>query len=105
MLKALARSLVWWPGLDFELEKMVKECSVPREPNNTCNGQPDNDLDYIDYTSPLEGKMFLIVNDAHSKPIEVFPMTSATALTTVPHLRQLLSRFGNPDSIASDNGS
>ena len=26
-VKALARSLVWWPGLDSELEKMVKECS------------------------------------------------------------------------------
>ena len=43
--------------------------------------------------------------DAHSKWIEVFPMTSATALTTVQHLRQLFSRFGIPDSIVSDNGS
>ena len=32
-------------------------------------------------------------------------MTSATALTTVQHLRQLFSRFGIPDSIVSDNGS
>ena len=49
--------------------------------------------------------MFLIVIDAHSKWIEVFLMTSATALTTVQHLRQLFSRFGIPDSIVSDNGS
>ena len=26
-MKALARILIWWPGLDSELEKMVKECS------------------------------------------------------------------------------
>ncbi len=60
---------------------------------------------HIDYASPLENKMFLIVIDAHSKWIEVFPMTSATALTTVQHLHQLVSRFGIPDSIVSDNGS
>jgi len=25
-MKGLARSFVWWPGMDFELEKMVKSC-------------------------------------------------------------------------------
>ena len=53
----------------------------------------------------MEGKMFLIVIDAHSNWIEVFPITSATVLTTVQHLRQLFSRFGIPDSIVPDNGS
>ena len=60
---------------------------------------------YIDYAGPLEGKMFLVVIDAHSKWIEVFPMSSATALTTVQQLHQLFSRFGLPDSIISDNGT
>ena len=113
-MKALARSLVWWPGLDSELEKMVKECLQCQENRPTPALAPLHPWQWptrpwsrlhIDYAGPLEGKMFLIVIDAHSKWIEVFPMTSATALTTVQHLRQLFSRFGIPDSIVSDNGS
>ena len=51
------------------------------------------------------GKMYLIVIDAHSKWIEAFPMTSATALTTIQHLRVLFAQFGVPEVIVSDNGS
>ena len=48
--------------------------------------------------------MFLTVIDAHSKWIEVFPMATATALTTIQRLRQLFAQFGIPESIVSDNG-
>ena len=30
-MKALARSVVWWPGLDLELEKQVKQCAECQE--------------------------------------------------------------------------
>lgn len=52
----------------------------------------------------MEGKMFFVVIDAHSKWIEVVPMTTVTALTTVQQLGQMFARFGIPDSIVSDNG-
>ena len=48
--------------------------------------------------------MFLIVIDAHSKWIEVFPTATATALTTIQQLRQLFAQFGIPESIELDNG-
>ena len=48
--------------------------------------------------------MFLILIDAHSKWIEVFPMVTATTLTTTQGLRQLFTQFGIPESIVSDNG-
>ena len=44
------------------------------------------------------------VLDSHSKQIEVFPMATATALTTIQRLRQLFTQFGIPESIVSDNG-
>lgn len=48
--------------------------------------------------------MILVVIDAHSKWIEAFPMTTATACTTIQQLRKLFAQFGIPDTIVSDNG-
>ena len=46
--------------------------------------------------------MFLIAVDAHSKWLEVIPLKTTTALTTVQRLWTLFSRFGVPESIVSD---
>ena len=43
--------------------------------------------------------MYIIVVDAHSKWLEVSPMGTATALTTIQHLRTLFARFGIPESL------
>ena len=59
---------------------------------------------HIDFAWPLEGKMFLVVVDAHSKRLEVVPMTIATASTTIQHLCQLFACFDFPESIVLDNG-
>ena len=48
--------------------------------------------------------MFLVAINAHSKWIEVLPLSVATAQTTIQQLRQLFARFGIPESIVSDNG-
>ena len=113
-MKALSRSLVWWPGVDSDIEKMVKACDPCQQSQPLPAAAPLHPWQWptrpwsrlhIDYAGPLEGKMFLVVIDAHSKWIEVFPMSSTTALTTVQQLRQLFSRFGLPDSIVSDNGT
>ena len=48
--------------------------------------------------------MFLLVVDAKSKWIEVFPMSSTTASTTIRALRFLFPTHGLPEVIVSDNG-
>ena len=85
-MKSLARSLIWWPGLDTAIEKKVKVCSrcqptpavAPLHPWQWPT-RPWSRL-HIDYAGPIDGKMFLVVIDAHSKWIDVFPTNSATAL-------------------------
>eukprot|EP00731_Ephydatia_muelleri_P034546 Em0065g7a len=64
-MKALARSYVWWLGLDNDIEHHVKNC----QPCQT-------------------GKMFLLVVDAHSKWPEVVSMTTTSAQCTIEELRR-----------------
>ena len=60
---------------------------------------------HIDYAGPIEGKMCLVVIDAHSKWIEVCPVASANGPNTVEQLRKLCATHGIPVQIVSDNGS
>ena len=103
-MKSLARGLVWWPGMDLEIENMVKRCldcqqSRPSPPTAPLHPwcwptRPWTPL-HVDFAGPMEGKMFLIVIDAHSKWIEVFPMVTATTLTTTQGLSLSNLEFQN----------
>ena len=46
---------------------------------------------------------FLVVIDADSKWIDAFPMTTATAITTIQRLIKLFAQSGIPESIVWDN--
>ena len=52
----------------------------------------------------FNGQMFLLVVDAKSKWIEVFPMSSTTASATIQALRFMFATHGLPEAIVSDNG-
>ena len=113
-MKSLARGLVWWPGIDASIEKMVKQCQIcqqnqssppvaPLQPWNWPT-RPWSRL-HIDFAGPVEGKMVLIVIDAHSKWIEAIPVSAATSSLTIQQLRKLFAQFGVPDTVVSDNGT
>jgi transposase InsO family protein len=60
----------------------------------------------VDFAGPLEGgQMLLILVDAHSKWIEVFPTRSSTSAVVIDNLRRVFSQFGLPEVLVSDNGS
>ena len=48
--------------------------------------------------------MFMIIVDAHSKWLEVFPMRSITTTKTLEILRSLFATYGLPYQLVSDNG-
>ena len=114
-MKSLARMYLWWPGLDAEIEGEVNSCqacqivqpSPPAAPLHPWNwpGRPWSRL-HIDFAGPLEGgRMLLILVDAHSKWIEVFPTRSSTSAVVIENLRRVFSQFGLPEVLVSDNGS
>lgn len=112
-MKSLARSFVWWPGMDRALEDQVKACSqcqsnqkmpapAPLHPWQ-WPGHPWSRL-HIDFAGPFMGKMFLVMVDAHSKGLEAHIMSNITAPVTTETLRGIFALHGLPDMIVTDNG-
>ncbi len=59
---------------------------------------------HVDYAGPVEGKMLLVITDAHSKWAEVCIMSITTSTHTISALREKFARFGIPEQLASNNG-
>ena len=49
--------------------------------------------------------MLLFVVDAHTKWIEVIPMSNATLLSTIQQLQTLFAQFGIPRTVITDSGT
>jgi hypothetical protein len=113
-MKALARSHTWWPGIDDEIEAEVRNCSTCQEhsklPTSTSlhpwewPGKPWFRI-HIDFAGPMDGKMILVIVDAHSKYIDAHVMSSSTSAATITRLRQTFATHGLPSTIVSDNGT
>lgn len=113
-MKALARSYVWWPKLDKEVEDTVKGCMTCQEHRNIPAPAPLHPWDWpdkpwsrihVDYAGPFMEKMFFVLIDAHSKWMDVYPVNSATSATTIECLRTSFSNHGLPELLVSDNGT
>ena len=113
-MKALARGVVWWPGLDKDVENTVKECvqcdsnkkmpsPVPMHPWEWPS-RPWSRL-HMDYAGPFMNRMFLLVVDARTKWLEAVTVSAATSTNTIKALRTMFATHGLPDVLVSDNGT
>ena len=113
-MKSLARSTVWWPRIDEDLEKKVRGCTACQENQNLHPPAPLHPWEWpacpwarvhIDYAGPFLGRMFLVVVDAYSKWLDVRTVPAATSNNTMKVLRSIFATHGLPEMIVSDNGS
>lgn len=111
--KSLARSYIWWPGLDKEIEDMIKSCmscqmtQVSPEKANLIPWNPTTkpwSRIHIDFAGPIHGQFLFIIIDSFSKWVEVFVTKTTTSDFTIRKLRETFSRYGLVDVIVSDNG-
>ena len=113
-MKALARSYVWWPGVDKDIESMVNECA---DCQDTRKREPEAPLHpwewpnevwsriHIDYAGPMNGQYILVIVDAHSKYIETHVVNRITSEVTIEKLMNTFATHGLPRTIVSDNGT
>ncbi|XP_063970819.1 uncharacterized protein K02A2.6-like [Lytechinus pictus] len=112
-MKALARSFVWWPGIDKMLEEKVKTCTTCQEHQRSPPPAPIHPWEFperpwsrihIDYAY-IDNQNVLIVVDAYTKWIEAIRVAHATAAATVTAMRRLFATYGIPETVVSDNGT
>lgn len=119
-LKQRFRDLVWWPGIDRELEALVRDCTpclmsgktgTPAPPPLQPVTWPTKPWEHLQMdicgelvSVPHHQWFLVVVYDLHSKWPEVVPMGLVTASAMINFLEQLFSHWGIPHAITTDNG-
>ena len=110
--KSMVRSLVWYPKIDVDVERMIKECAL-------CQKQYTKPVQvYVQWPKPphpwyrlhidhffFENHIFLIVVDPLTKYVECEIVKSTSMRDTINALQIVFSRSGIPFVIVSDNAS
>ena len=113
-MKSLARGIVWWPGIDKDLEEKVAACEACQVNHKSPTpvllhpwefpSRPWSRV-HVDFAGPFLGKQFIILVDASTKWLEVGIVASPSSQQAVKFLRSVFSTHGLPDILVSDNGS
>ena len=113
-MKMLARSYVWWPGIDSDIQRKVEHCNTCQLNRSVPSKAPLHLWEFsrkpwsrvhIDHAGPFLGKLFLVLIDAHSKWLEVHIVNSTSSEVTIHKLQQIFSTHGLPEQLVSDNGT
>ncbi|PIO76518.1 integrase core domain protein [Teladorsagia circumcincta] len=113
-MKMLARSYVYWPSMDTDIDTLVRNCT-------TCAQLAKNPVKvelqswpktvtpwarvHADFAGPLDGNFYLVIVDAFSKWPEIIQMNSITTSATIRVLTKVFAQFGNPQTLITDNGT
>ncbi|XP_054259367.1 uncharacterized protein K02A2.6-like [Macrosteles quadrilineatus] len=113
-MKMLARSYVWWPGMEKSIEDVVASCSACQLTRNSIPKVPLQQWPttstrwqrtHIDFAEDPESRQqLLVLIDTYSKWLEVFIMSSMNSSKVIEKLRTLFSSYGLPVELVSDNG-
>ncbi|XP_039759578.1 uncharacterized protein K02A2.6-like [Pararge aegeria] len=111
-IKNTARSYVYWPGLDGDVEQICKSCAACQQQRDAPPHAPLTPWEFparpwqrlhADF-GEYNGKHYLIIVDAYSKWIEVFQLNSTAAKFVISKFREIFARFGLPLQVVTDGG-
>lgn len=110
-MKKLAKSFIWWPGLDDDIQNRVQACMQCQINQKLPTPQPLHPWQWpdhpwsrvhIDYAGPIKNRYLLVVVDSYSKWLDAAIVPSANSANTIQSLH---STHGLPEVIVSDNGA
>lgn len=103
-MKSIARSFFFRAKINRDIEDIAINCKKTfnkhKQPIKIWAEEPFSRL-YTDCWGPFLNKYFLIVLDAHTKWLEVFPTTNIASSFTIKALHSPIARFG----VVSDNAT
>ena len=112
--KQRARDMIYWPGLNKQIEDITSKCAACLESRSKQQKEPLTPhpvpslpwnkvgTDLFEY----EGRNYLVLVDYLSNFIEVVPLYNDTkSETVIKHIKLNITRYGIMDTLISDNRS
>ena len=113
-MKSLARSYIWWPGIDADIERIAKSCSSCSQSKPANAHAPVMSWPYaqrpwqcihMNFCGPLYNLYWLVIVESFSKWPEIFCFTKVPDTgTMLTKLKFLFASMGLPEECVSDNG-
>ena len=113
-MKQLARTAVYWPGIDDAIERTCRMCqscaehqNKPAKPTIHPWMLPEKPWSriHIDHAVNFMGTNWLVITDAYSRYPCIHPTTSVSTKATIDLLEDDFTHFGYPHTLVSDNGT
>ena len=113
-MKQLARSTVYWPRIDFDIEDLCRKCTScgqfqnkPDKPSIHPWMMPEKSWSrlHLDHAINFLGRNWLVLVDAYSKYPCIHPTTSTSSKSTTAILEQEFAHFGYPHTLVTDNAT
>jgi len=111
-LKHSARELLFWPGMNANIEYMVKSCSACLEFRNKNRKEPMKKYPVPDLpwsrVAPdlfqLYGISYIVIVDSYSGYIELERLRDTTATCVIKSIKENIARYGIMETLMTDNG-
>nr|KAG5701179.1 hypothetical protein BaRGS_023288 [Batillaria attramentaria] len=113
-MKQLARTAVYWPGIDAAIEMTSRRCDSCGEHQNKPSKPPVHpwmlpekpwSRVHLDHAINFMGTNWLVITDAYSKYPCIHPMSSTSTRATLDMLEEDFAHFGYPHTLVSDNAT
>ena len=110
--KQRARQVVFWPGINSDINNVVDNCETCQRPQHNYQKEPLKP--YPVPTRPwqvvgtdlceIKKKDYLVIVDAYSSYPEVIPLSSQSSNAVIKEMKATFARHNIPDIVHSDNG-
>ncbi len=110
--KERARDILFWPGMNRQIEETVSKCTICMETRRANAKEP-----MIPHEVPdrpwqviatdlflLDGETYVVVVDYYSRYFEIERLQSTTSTSLIRKTKAVFSRHGIPEKVISDNG-